>query len=109
MSFTLHGKTCTLVLFELPGGEIKSLHWMEGLLEMRGSTVFLLDKEGGGATRIPPHLVDDIELVTDEHRECMEEIVSEYCLRAFYNGKLKGRTLDIDTVLAKSSGPSAAE
>src|SRR5687767_7110398 len=108
MSFTLHGKTCTLVLFEQPGGEIESLSLVEGLLDMSTDQALLLPQEGGNAVRIPARLVDDIEPVTDEHRECIEEIVSEYCLRAFYEGRLKRGSIDLDAVLAKSTGPSAA-
>ena len=110
MSFTLHGKTFTVVLFEQQKGEIRSLSMIEGLLDMSGDdAVFLLPRDGGHPVRIPHHLVEDIEPVTDEHRDCIEEIASEYCLRAFYDGRLKRGSIDLDAVLAKSSGPSAAE
>jgi hypothetical protein len=109
MSLTLHGKTCTVVLFEQPGGKLRSLGLVEGTLRVSGGAVWLVSPEGGSPLRIPPHLVDDIEPVTDEHRGYIEEIASEYCLRAFYDGRLKQKSIDLDAVLAASSSPSTAK
>jgi hypothetical protein len=110
MSFTLHGKSCTLILFEEPDGELGSLCTLDGVLDFSADgVVFLLPDEGPEAVRIPPHLVELIEPVTDEHRECLDGLASAYCLRAFYNGLLNESPIDLDAVLAKSSGDSAAE
>ncbi|HZN66338.1 MAG TPA: hypothetical protein VFB66_13700 [Tepidisphaeraceae bacterium] len=109
MAFTPHGKTCTIVLFEQPGGEIRTLFLVEGVLDTSGDVVFLLPQEGSYAVRIPAHLVEDIEPVTDEHRECIEGLASEYCLRAFYDGRVKRGRIDLDAILAKAYGPSASE
>jgi hypothetical protein len=110
MSRGLHGKTCTLVLFEQPGGEIRALHVTSGTLDVGGDGVRLLPEGGGDPVRLPPHLVEDVEPVTDEHRACVDEITGDYCLRAFYDGRLPRRgPIDLHALLARSSGPPAAE
>lgn len=104
----LHGKTCTLLLFEQPGGEIEALFLLDGTIAVTGMAVSLVPLEAGDVVRIPPHLIDDIEPVSEEHRACIEDIKSEYCLRAFYDGRLGDPIVDLSLVLANSTGPSSA-
>ena len=105
----LHDQTCAILLFEEPGGEIESLSLVEGVLRVDGGTVELLTESGGAPVRVPPRLVDAIELMTDDHRECLADITSTYWLRAFYDGRLGRKPFDLGAVLAKCSGPPAVE
>ena len=97
----LHGHTCAILLFEEPGGEIESLSLLQGVLRVDGGEVMLTLDDGGDPVRIPPHLVGSIERVTDELRECLEDIASAYWLRAYYDGRLNRRSIDLTGVLAR--------
>jgi hypothetical protein len=65
-------------------------------------------KHEGGAVRIPPHLAELVESVTPEHRECVEELNSDYCLRAIYPGRVAAAPIDLDAILEKCAGPPTA-
>jgi hypothetical protein len=94
------------VLFVEPGGELESLVLLVGTLDCTGEVATLLPDEGGEVVRIPEHLMDLIETVTDEHRECLEDLHKPYCLRAFYDGGLDEDHVDINAVLKECSGES---
>ena len=82
---------------------------VDGTLDCTGEVPVLLPFDGSDPIRIPEHLMDLIETVTDEHRECLEELTTPYCLRASYDGRLDEHDVDIDAVLAHSSGDLEAE
>jgi hypothetical protein len=105
------GQGCMLVLFEEPGGEIASIFLLEGVLAFGSDGTVTLVNEEGGALPIPAHLADAIEEVTDEHRECIEDLAEiPYCLRASYDGRLNKKLIaDLESVLRKCSGPPTAE
>ena len=105
----LHDQTCAILLFEEPGGEIESLSLVEGVLRVQGHDVVLLTASGGEPVCIPRRLVDAIELMSDDQHECLADITSTYWLRAFYDGRLGEKPFDLGAVLAKCSGPPAAE
>ncbi len=105
----LHGQTCAVLLFEEPGGEIESLSVVQGIMQVNGDAVLLLPQDGGEPVRIAPHLLGAIELMTEDHRECLEDIASAYWLRAFYDGRLGPGSFDLSDVLAKCSGPPTRE
>ena len=76
---------------------------------MRGApegSLSLLHDEGR-LVQIPAHLAESIEVVTDELRECMEELesASAYCLRAFYDGRLPHDEVWLDAILRECVGP----
>ena len=69
MSSTHHGQTCTIVLFLEPAGELEALVLLKGTLDCTGEVPMLVPRDGGDVVRIPEHLMDRIETVTEEHRE----------------------------------------
>jgi hypothetical protein len=99
----LNGESCTIVLFEEPGGEIESLALIDGTLDVCGPRVGLLPA-GGDPTPIPPHLVDAIEPVSEELRDVLEDLTGTLCLRAFYPRRLP-EPLDLTAVLEACAGP----
>lgn len=99
MSLNLHGQRCTIVLFVQPGGELESMMILSGALDCTGDAPTLQPDEGGETVRIPGHLIDHLEPVTDEHREILEDLTTPYCLIVFYNGRLEGENIDVNAVL----------
>lgn len=109
MSLNLHGQRCTIVLFVQPGGELESLMILAGTLDCTGEAPTLQPDEGGETVRIPEHLIDLIEPVTDEHREILEDITTPYCLIVFYNGRLEGENVDVNALLDQCAGEPGLE
>ena len=63
MGTEANGKSCMLVLFEQPGGEIRSLVLLEGVLSFGpGGSVSIVHE--GGALPIPANLADAIEALS---------------------------------------------
>ena len=105
----LHGQTCTILLFEEPGGEIESLSLVEGVLAVEGDAIVLRPASGGEAVRVPQRLVAGIEPMTEDHRACLSDITSTFWLRAFFDGRLSPASIDLTAVLAQCAGPPAIE
>jgi hypothetical protein len=109
MSATLHGQACTIAVFVEPAGELEALVLVKGTLDCTGDVPTLLPQDGGDVVRIPEHLMDLIETVTGEHRECLEDLKTPYWLRAFYDGRLHEGPVDLTAVLVSCSSESAAD
>lgn len=106
---TLHGKSCTIILVQLPPNHDRGVRLFEGVLEVADGDVFVR-RDAANLVCVPPRLVERIEPVTDELREGFEiDFQTELCLRANYSGRRRLRTLGWDAVLAQSVAEPAVE
>jgi hypothetical protein len=107
---SLDGKSCTIILVQLPPNHDRGVKGLEGVLELRNGAIHLRPKDSENPVVIPPHLLDRFEPVTDELREGFEiDFQTEFCLRAYYNGRRRLRTLGWNAVLAQATAAPPVE
>jgi len=107
---SLHGKSCSIVLVQLPPSHDRGVTGIVGVLEVNDGVVHLRARESENLVVIPPHLLERFEPATDELGEFLEiEFETELCLRAYYNGRRRLRTLGWNEVLAQATAEPPVE
>ena len=110
MSAALHGRTCTIVLVGLAPSRDRGVTYRGGMIDVADGVARLLSRAGGEPVHVPPHLLEGIEEVTDDLCAGLEiDLDTQLCLRVYYRGRRRLKTLGWNAVLEQSSSASTVE